>query len=504
MTTTKYSARKGTFTRFFRPLCYTGAKMNTIFSFIKGKPLIYGGIIVFLIAGATLVLSGNRGPEEDLLTAVRSDFVQEVSVSGKVIAAQDVDLSFPETGRVASVAVRVGDTVVAGTVLASLAIGTLTSDLQAAEAQVALRRAETQNISDNLEEVRREQDTLVASAYRKLLSEGLDAVPTSSSYAVDPPVVTGLYDGAEGTYRLRIERKVNSGDYELRTFNLEGTEPVEILDDEPTALGTHGLFVSFPDALSGYDGTMWQITIPNTSSSSYLQNYNAHQEALRTRARSIAEAQADVAQSGTGPTVAQAQLQQAEAEAARIRAAIVERTLRAPFAGIITTVDAKVGGIASANAPAISLISAGALQIESFVPEVNIALIEVGDMAAVTLDAYGGDVVFSARVVSIDPAETVRDGVSTYRAILQFKDRDERVRSGMTANVRIMTDRREGVISIPRGVVIERDGKKYVRLKIGNSIEEREVTTGAVSSLGNIEILTGLEEGDVVVLSELQ
>jgi multidrug efflux pump subunit AcrA (membrane-fusion protein) len=72
----------------------------------------------------------------------------------------------------------------------------------------------------------------------------------------------------------------------------------------------------------------------------------------------------------------------------------------------------------------------------------------------------------------------------------------------MTANVRIKTDEREGVISVPQGIVSDRDGKKYVRVQVGDDFQEREITVGAVSSLGNIEVLSGLSEGDVVVLTE--
>lgn len=475
--------------------------MKKALAHVRSRALLYGGIAVVLIA-AWALFSDKNGVEEELMTVERGSFVQEVSTSGKVIASQEVDLSFPETGRVASITVEVGDKVQTGQVLASLAMGTLVADLQAAEAQVALRRAETQNTSTNLEEVRGEQDTLVASAHRDLLSEGLAAVPNSSSYTVDPPDITGLYDGPEGTYRIRVERDdVNRNDYELRTFGLETTAVITILDDEPTPLGTRGLFISFPDDLSGYADTIWEVDVPNTKSSSYLANYNAYQEALRTRTRAIAAAEADLAQQNSGSTVAQARLKQAEAEVSRIQALIAERTLRAPFSGVVTVVDAEVGSVASANAPAISLIGTGSYQVESFVPEVNIALIEVGDIARVTLDAYGDDTIFEARVVSIDPAETIRDGVSTYRALLEFSEIDPRIKSGMTANVVITTDVRESVISIPQGIVSDTDGKKYVRVKEGEETIEREITTGAVSSLGSVEVLSGLREGDIVVLS---
>ena len=145
------------------------------------------------------------------------------------------------------------------------------------------------------------------------------------------------------------------------------------------------------------------------------------------------------------------------------------------------------------------MISAGAFQIESYVPEVNISLIRTGNQAAVTLDAYGADTLFDARVVSIDPASTVRDGVSTYRIVLEFSKADSRVKSGMTANVSITTETKPSVLSVPQGLVIRRDGSMFVRVVVDKEIQEHAVTLGAVSSVGEVEILSGLRAGDIVV-----
>ncbi len=183
------------------------------------------------------------------------------------------------------------------------------------------------------------------------------------------------------------------------------------------------------------------------------------------------------------------------------RAQLGKTIIRAPFTGVVTKMDLKVGAIASANVSEAAMVSSGVFQIESFVPEVNIALIEVGDKAEILLDAYGSDAIFTATIISIDPAETVRDGVSMYRSLLQFSKADTRVKSGMTANVVITTDKREGVISIPQGIVIERGGKKYVPVMVGKETEEREIKTGAFSSHGEVEVLEGLVEGDVIALA---
>jgi RND family efflux transporter MFP subunit len=469
-------------------------------SFFKRHKWIILVAIAILLVG--YFVFGHKSEEVvDTRTAMPGDFLQEVSVSGKVVASEDVDLAFAESGRVTSISVKVGDHVVAGQALVSLSLGTLAAQLASAQADLALKRAETSNTVVNLAEVRKQQDTLVASAYRQLLSEGLAAVPSSDSVTATPPVITGSYSGPEGRYKVVIRRQSSGSDYELRTFELETTPPREILEFEPTALGTRGLYLSLPDNNNVYSDTVWYINIPNQKSTDYLANFNQYQEALRTRDREIANAESELVEGRSELSVAQAEISRAQAEVSRIQAEIAERTVRAPFAGIITDVPAKVGSIASANDPAVSMISAGALELESFVPEINVSLIKVGDPAVVTLDAYGSDVPFEAHVISVDPAETIRDGVSTYRAKLAFTTQDERIKSGMTANIVITTEEKTNVITVPRGIVIDREGKKFVLVQAGDERVEREVTVGSISSLGEIEIISGLEPGDVVVLS---
>ncbi len=460
-------------------------------------------VLVLLSGGALAAAFWNRPATQEVLTVTRKPFVQEVSVSGKVKALDEVEMTFEDTGRVSRVHVAVGDAVSKGDPLIELASDELRAQLASAQADVTRRRAERASQGASLEEITSEQDTKVESAYRTLLSTDLAAVAESSTYAADPPVITGIYEGgAEGTYRLSVARAPNPGTYDLYVFGLERTGAVRISKTGPTPLGTKGLYVTFTSPLTDYRDTSWRVEIPNPKSASYLASYNAYQEALRERTRVIEEAQAEIKSRSQGPTIADAALASAEAEVRRLTAALNKRTLRAPFDGIVTLVDRSVGDTASLSTPAVGLMGASGLEIESFVPEINISYLEVGDPAVVTLDAYGESVPFAARVIAIDPSETVRDGVSTYRVRLQFDEEDERLRSGMTANIVITTDERDGVISIPQGAVHRTRGAASVKVKAGDATESRPVVTGAVSSLGEIEIVSGLAEGDVVILRD--
>jgi RND family efflux transporter MFP subunit len=194
----------------------------------------------------------------------------------------------------------------------------------------------------------------------------------------------------------------------------------------------------------------------------------------------------------------EAQISQVKAQLADARAAYSKSIITAPISGVVTNIDAKEGEIVSPNSPVIYLISEG-LQIEANLPEADIAKVSIGNSANVTLDAYGSGEMFEAKVIKIDPAETIIEGVATYKITLQFSNGDERVKPGMTANIDIQTSMADGVIFVPQRAVITTGTGKYVRVLEGEVIVEKDVKTGLRSTDGNIEIVSGLEEGEKVI-----
>jgi HlyD family secretion protein len=143
-------------------------------------------------------------------------------------------------------------------------------------------------------------------------------------------------------------------------------------------------------------------------------------------------------------------------------------------------------------------------KIETNVPEVDVAKIAVGDPARISFDAYGTDVIFAAKVISIDPAETIIEGVSTYKVTLVLDEKDDRILSGMTANIDISTDKREDVLMVPFRAVLSKDDGKYVRIPSADGLTatEKKVEIGLRGSDGNVEVLNGLVAGEQVVIYE--
>lgn len=178
------------------------------------------------------------------------------------------------------------------------------------------------------------------------------------------------------------------------------------------------------------------------------------------------------------------------------KAQVRKTVLTAPFDGIITQQDVNTGEIATPGESIVTLASRDAFKVEVFVSQTQIQNIHIGDTAHVTLDTIPG--VFTTRVTAIDPAETENNTVSSYKVVLHFEGNAPALRSGMNTTVEIAVASREDVVAIPEKSIFESDGKAFVYLSREGKSEQREVTTGLHGSDGQVEIVSGLQAGDMI------
>ena len=175
--------------------------------------------------------------------------------------------------------------------------------------------------------------------------------------------------------------------------------------------------------------------------------------------------------------------------------------IRAPFQGTVTKSDVRVGESIAANVPLITVHDNSELLIEAFIPEVDIAHINTNSKGTATLDAFSDEETFDIGIISIDPAETIIEGVATYKTKLFFYKPDVRVRSGMTANIDLIVERKENTLAVPRRAIeTDEDGSTVLIRNKDGGTEKRPVTTGIRSTDGYIEILSGLSDQDVILV----
>lgn len=237
----------------------------------------------------------------------------------------------------------------------------------------------------------------------------------------------------------------------------------------------------------------------------YYQNQIIEKEnAVLTAKNSMELAQARLDLKKVGPRefeikAAEANVARAQANLNRNLSNLSEYSILSPIDGLITQVNFEVGEQTSAAKPVVSLIGTGKMQIEVDVPESDVTKVEVGDEIEITLDAFSSDEKFSGQVTFIDPSATLIEGVTYYKVTVVFNEKDSRLKDGMTADLTISTESKEGVLVVPSRAIIYRDGKKLVQILENGFLVEKEVSTGLRGDGGLTEVLNGLSEGEEVI-----
>lgn len=177
--------------------------------------------------------------------------------------------------------------------------------------------------------------------------------------------------------------------------------------------------------------------------------------------------------------------------------------LIAPVDGTVAEVIPDMGELIQGGVIAVRLVGTERFDIEALVPEADIANVEVGQPATITLDAYGDDVEFTGTVTAEDPDQTKVQDAVYYKIRVQIDPKEQDVKPGMTANVIVETEKRESTLVIPlRAVRTKDDGSKMVRVMKNDIPEERIIELGLRGDEGRVEVTKGLEEGELVVTGE--
>ena len=167
-------------------------------------------------------------------------------------------------------------------------------------------------------------------------------------------------------------------------------------------------------------------------------------------------------------------------------------TLRAPFDGQVGQVQATQHTNVVANAPILGVVDLSRFEIEIKVPESFARELTIGMPAQLT----GGSGQFAGEISAVSP-EVVAGEVN---ARIRFADKQPQgLRQSQRMQARVLLDTRRNALKIERGPFVEQ-GNGYAYVMEGSHAIRRPVKLG-VSSLGEVEVLSGLQPGDRVVVS---
>lgn len=221
-------------------------------------------------------------------------------------------------------------------------------------------------------------------------------------------------------------------------------------------------------------------------------------------------AQAVLDETKRGPRQTQIDQETANVASARLaleRAQIQIRDAQiiSPFDGTVAAVNLNLGEFTSASpsAPPIVLLTPDAIVLDMNIGETDYPQIKLDQTGVAIFDALPGKF-YPFRIMEIGLAPSVTQGVVTYpvKAAVTIPPDGPRPAPGMSANGQIVTDSKVDVIAVPARAIRRSGGDQVVDVKRNGTVEEQVVVTGA-SDNTNVEIISGLEEGETIVIPKL-
>jgi HlyD family secretion protein len=187
------------------------------------------------------------------------------------------------------------------------------------------------------------------------------------------------------------------------------------------------------------------------------------------------------------------ELERARLSMEEARRRVDELTVRAPVDGFIGTLNVQNRMVVAANAPLMTLVDLSKLEVEVEVPETYVADMGLGMSAEIALPSGTA----TGKLSALSP-EVVKNMVL---ARVRFDgEQPKGLRQSQRLSARLLIEEKPNVLMLPRGPFVEQDGGRYAYV-VRDGIATRTPITMGATSVSSVEILSGLKQGDKVVVA---
>lgn len=432
-------------------------------------------------------------------TVERGDIVVTVSAVGTLAPIKQLYLFFPVSGKVSAIAVAEGDSVVTGQELARLDTEQLELALQDASLALELQQIAFDALTTEPREVELEAARAAVSAASAQLA--------AASVPPDPNMVE--------IARLQLELAKNQlwqNQLQRDSARQQEEQLQELLNRIPVALPSTGdlpLSLSGLPSASQYEAAVTRSEYDVAIATQQLleaQNVSTNAANIAAAQAALVNAQGQLARLQEGPgeielALADAQLQAAYLAVDLARYQLEQAILRAPFSGVVAQMNLAPGEPPPSREPAIELIDPSSFIVNLAVDEMDVAQLEDGQYAEITVDALP-ETILTGRVTGIDRVATSAVGVVTYGVEITLDQTNAPIRAGMSATVAVVVDEARDVLRLRNRFIRldRRTGQATVTVKRGDgTLEDVPVTLGRRNETFS-EVVSGLQAGDQVVL----
>jgi len=173
----------------------------------------------------------------------------------------------------------------------------------------------------------------------------------------------------------------------------------------------------------------------------------------------------------------------------------------APIGGTVVAIPAQVGMTVSQAVPLVRISGGGALEIKLSIAERFISRMAMNQPCEITLDAWPGEI-FRGSISEVSP--TVDLASRTMDIRVNVKDTSSKLKPGMFAKVRVITEQKNDIVKVPAAAVISRFGEQFVYVIAkddqDNDIVKKKTVVPGILIDNIMEIKSGLEPSDEIVI----
>jgi HlyD family secretion protein len=401
---------------------------------------------------------------------------------------------------VSKIAVKEGDAVKAGDVLASL--DTRSLELAVQQAQMALTQAEgtlmqaqlaQRTAENNLENLRDSGDSLKLALINAQIARDTAQINLNAGIAaVDYMAAEAELNRARTWYEYVQEQLEQTTENADRWYLA--------LDAAKDRLAVAQ--ANYDNTLVGYDSN--QVNLKKKQLQAAELSVTLAQKNIDDLDKNIALQELQVASSAQTVSQAQQAVALAQQSLADAQEQLDEATITAPFDGIVAMVLVREGDVipspSMAPTTVIQMVNPNFLELVVQVDEIDITSVKLSQEADVKLDALP-DAVFQGRVTALYPVPVEQGGIVLYQVKISLDvPESSGVRIGMSASADIVSARHAGVLIVPSRAVTENNqGQAVVKVLVNGKAQEREVAVGLDDGM-RTEIVNGLQEGDTVIV----
>jgi macrolide-specific efflux system membrane fusion protein len=261
-----------------------------------------------------------------------------------------------------------------------------------------------------------------------------------------------------------------------------------------------------PSLQSSVDAAELQVEIAEEGVKQARARYEIARDNLDNgvlgQSEDVLEFNVDIAKSGWQQAKLSLESAKLSLESAKLN--LDRAVIAAPFDGVVTDVAITAGqeiSTAGLATPAVTLVGTSGIEMQGKIDELNIASVKLGQVANITLDALPDEQV-TGSVAFISPMGTVLAGIVSYPTTISLENPSAELRDGMSATAEVVIERRDGVLLIPNTVIQGTVQNPFVEVLVDGKQEQRQIALG-LSDGANTEVLSGLEEGEEVVVPPL-